>query len=52
MDGRLIPKPNKGLHDPAQLGKVVRDNPSAREAEAERLHVTLNYISSRLALST
>ena len=53
MDGRLIPKPNKGLHDPAQLGMVVRDyNPSATEAEAERLQVTQNYMSSGLARST
>lgn len=53
MDRRIIPKPNKGLHDPAQLGMVVRDyNPSATEAEAERLQVTLNYLSSGLARST
>lgn len=53
MDRRIIPKPNKGLHDPAQLGMAVRDyNPSATEAEAERLQVTLNYMSSGPARST
>lgn len=53
MDGRIIPKPNKGLHEPAQLGMGVRDyKPSALEAEAERLQVTPNYVSSGLAQPT
>lgn len=53
MDGRIIPKPNKGLHEPAQLGMGVRDyKPSALEAETERLQVTLNYMSSGLAQPT
>lgn len=53
MNGRIIPKPNKGLHEPAQLGMVVRDyKPRALETEAERLQVTLNYMSSGLAQPT
>lgn len=46
-NGRITLQQNKGLHYVAQLGMVEHAyNPSAPEAEAEKLQVSPSYIMS------